>query len=346
MRLLVLTQKMDRNDPVLGFFHRWMAEFSNHFDRVTVICLEEGIHDLPRNVRVFSLGKEAGVSRAEYLRRFYLYTFRMRREYDAVFVHMNQEYVLLGGLLWKLWGKRVYMWRNHHAGGILTDKAAFLCDKVFCTSKYSYTAKYPKTVLMPVGIDMEWFAPPAASAKKPGSVLFLGRVAPVKKPDLLVRAVADLVRKGANPALTIVGDPLPKDTEYAASLRSIATEEGIADLVSFVAGVPNDATRDIYAAHSVFVNLSSSGMYDKTIFEAMACGTLALASNENLRGLIDDAYVFAEGDRVELVSKLGNLLAMTSQAYAKEADKLRSLVRERHSLSMLARKLRIEMEKP
>ena len=58
MRLLIVTQKVDREDDLLGFFHQWIIEFAKHCESVTVICLEEGSHRLPSNVRVFSLGKE------------------------------------------------------------------------------------------------------------------------------------------------------------------------------------------------------------------------------------------------------------------------------------------------
>ena len=58
MKLLIITQKVDINDPVLGFFHRWLEEFAKHYEFVTVICLEKGEHRLPENVKVLSLGKE------------------------------------------------------------------------------------------------------------------------------------------------------------------------------------------------------------------------------------------------------------------------------------------------
>ncbi len=58
MKLLILTQKVDKNDPTLGFFHRWIEEFANHYENLTIICLEKGIYTLPKNVQVLSLGKE------------------------------------------------------------------------------------------------------------------------------------------------------------------------------------------------------------------------------------------------------------------------------------------------
>ena len=86
MRLLVITQKVDRNDPVLGFFHRWIEEFAKHCEKVTVICLEMREHRLPINVRVLSLGKEQNKSKLKYIFRFYRYIWQERNNYD---VHRN-----------------------------------------------------------------------------------------------------------------------------------------------------------------------------------------------------------------------------------------------------------------
>src|SRR5581483_12297211 len=90
MKLLILTQKVDKNDPVLGFFHGWLREFANHFEFITVIALGVGEYELPQNVRVLSLGKESGVSKLKYLSRFYKYIWQERKNYEKVFVHMNQ----------------------------------------------------------------------------------------------------------------------------------------------------------------------------------------------------------------------------------------------------------------
>ena len=109
MKLIIFTQKVDQNDTVFSFFHSWIIEFATHSESVIVVCLYEGVHDLPSNVRVYSLGKEKGVSRWTYILRFYTYIVSFRREYDAVFVHQNQEYVLLGAFIWKLLRKQIYL---------------------------------------------------------------------------------------------------------------------------------------------------------------------------------------------------------------------------------------------
>ena len=185
MRLLIVTQKVDKDDPVLGFFCGWIQAFAKKVDNIHVIALEVGEYDMPSNVSVHSLGKKKGsitgiLDRIKYAINFYKIIFRLRKEYDIVFVHMNQEYVLLAGLLWKIFGKKIMLWRNHAKGSFLTSIAVFWCNKVFCTSPSSYTARFKKTKIMPVGINTDFFKPDVSIRKIPRSILFLGRIAPVK----------------------------------------------------------------------------------------------------------------------------------------------------------------------
>ncbi len=283
MKLLVITQTVDSQDLVLGFFCRWIEELAKRVAHIEVICLKEGVHALPHNVRIHSLGKENGVSRFRYLVRFYAYVWKLRYEYDAVFVHMNQEYVLLAGPLWRLLQKRVYLWRNHYAGSLWTDLAAAFCTNVFCTSRYSYTAKYKKTILMPVGVDTEYFKPDDGSARKPYSILFLARMSPSKRPEMLIDALAHLADQKIQYTVSFVGSPLPQDEPYYEALKVRVTALGLSDCVMFHLGVPSSQTPRWYRAHDIFVNASPSGMLDKTIFEAAACGCRVLSSSKDFR---------------------------------------------------------------
>ncbi|MDE2021699.1 MAG: glycosyltransferase family 4 protein [Patescibacteria group bacterium] len=336
MKLLIVTQVVDRDDPVLGFFHRWIEEFAKHLERVEVICLKEGKHNLPANVRVHSLGKEHPprfARRLVYAIRFKLLVWRLRRDYDAVFVHMNQEYVLIAGWLWKLLGRRVYLWRNHYAGSWPTDVAAALCTKVFCTSRYSYTAKYKKTALMPVVADTERFTPDAHVARKPHSILFLARMAPSKRPEMLIDALAELARSGVDFNATLVGSPLPRDEKYYEGLKEKVCELGLEDNAIFLPGVPNEETPDLYRAHEIFVNASPSGMLDKTLFEAAACGCLPLAASADWAEQAGADLSFT--DAASLARRLAVTLAYSPADIEARAAKLRSQVVERNSLTRL-----------
>ena len=116
MKIAIITQKLDQNDYVFGFFYGHIIDLARVCEQVHVVCLEcpsEHEHRLPHNVHVHSLGKAPGASKWNYVRRFFSFVFTKRTEYDTVLVHMEPMYVLLGGLFWRLFGKRVVLWYNH-----------------------------------------------------------------------------------------------------------------------------------------------------------------------------------------------------------------------------------------
>ncbi len=322
MRLLICAQAVDQNDPTMGFFLTWIEALSKQFEQVTVLCLRRGTYSLPPNVQVVWLG-ESRIMRAVRLVRE---AWRLRAQYDAVFVHQGQEFIVSAGWLWVLLHKPVYMWRNHFAGSVVTDFAAMWCRTIFCTSTHSYTAKYKKTMLMPVGVDTERFKP--TGERTPGSVLFFARMSPSKYPETLVAALKQLTKEGIQYSATFVGSPLPKYARYYESVKETAKELG--SRVQFIAGIPNDQAPALYSAHQVFVNCSPSGMYDKTIFEAAASGCQSLAMSDDWRKLAGEEYYFK--DEADLAEKLKVMLARPEAT-------LRPIV-ESHSLSVLAGRLR------
>ncbi len=275
MRLLVITQKVDKNDPVLGFFHRWVEEFSKQFVGVTVICLGKGESSLPANVRVLSLGKEEGVSKLEYLRRFYRYVCVYKGEYDLVLVHMNQEYVLLGGLLWRLWGKRVYLWRNHPKGNLLTCLAAVFSTKVFYTSSQSFTARFKKAVQMPVGIDTNFFKPDSSVERIQGTVLVLGRISPIKK---VLECIDWIKSRDLNG--TIAGPVLSIDKFYGDKVLN-----ALNDKIKYVGPYTREQELRLCQTHEIYINKTPAGSLDKTILEALACGMKLVVDNPDAQNL-------------------------------------------------------------
>ncbi len=338
MKLLVITQKVDKQDAILGFFHRWLNEFSKNFEFVTVICLEKGEHHLPQNVKILSLGKEKKVSRFRYILNFYSYILSERKNYDAVFVHMNQEYVVLGWKIWKLLGKKIYFWRNHKIGNFFTRYAVWVSDKVFCTSRGSFTARFKKTLLMPVGVDSEFFYRNPEINKIPNSILLVTRISPVKHIDVFIDALYLLSQKNSNFVACIYGDPTSIDHEYYLKIRSQAEGLVKAGRLIFKKGVPNTETPHVYNQYEIFVNLTDSGSFDKTVIEAMMCENLVLVSNESLRSTIGEVLMFKDRDSTDLAQKLDYVLKLSSEHKAITGKKLRDEAKK-HSLDNLFNQL-------
>lgn len=345
MRLLILTQIMDRTDPTLGFFVPWVEELAKRVESVDVICLQKGGYELPDNVRVVSLGKESNtlprlLARFKYIFNFYKQLFALKFKYDAVLVHMNHEYVLMGGILWELFGKRVYLWRNHYEGSWLVDFAALFCTKVFCTSRYSYTAHYKHTVIMPTGVNVESLMPEVPIERIPRSILALGRLSPSKRPEFLLQTYALLKKRGIDFTASFVGGA--KEEDYQQTLEDLAKTLGVDDRVTFVGAVPNTETFRHYRAAELFVNASKSGMLDKSMFKAMAAGALVVSASKDLAQEVSSEFVFNEGSVEHLANKLEYLLALSDEEKRKKSEEFTEVVK-RNSLPVVADRLVEEM---
>ena len=339
MKILLLTQIVDKNDTFLGFTHTWLESFATRFENIIVVCLKEGVHDLPDNVQVYSLGKEGGVSRCKYVKNFFKNIWKHRKEYESVFVKMNHEYVVLGGWLWRLMGKKVTLWRNHFEGSALVDIAALFCHKVFCTSKYSYTAKYKKAVFMPVGVPEDVFNEVDESRREPHSILSFVRISPAKKIEQLIEALSLLKKKGVQFTATICGDATPELKEYEEMLHKKVKDSDLESDVTFKKGIPYAEVPELYASHEMSVNQSPSGMYDKTIFEAMLSGTLVLSCNKNLESEIDEMFLFTEDNIEELADRLEHLLLLSEQEREERKQELQEYALKNHSLKQLTKRL-------
>lgn len=335
MKLLILTQKIDEKDPILGFFHGSVKSFSEVFEDITVICLEKGKCDLPENVKVLSLGKEIKRSRVKYLWRFYKYIWLCRRDYDVVFVHMNQEYILLGSLVWKLLGKKIFLWRNHRVGNFLTDLAVLLSNKVFCTSKFSYTFKYKKTILMPVGIDTNLFKIVGDRKREPNSILFLGRIAPIKKPDILIDALRILDRNGVKFKAVICGNTESNNIGYYKKLEKMTKGLNIV----FLNGLSNVETVDLYNDFEFFVNLTGFGSMDKTVFESILCGCIPIVSNPAFEEFLSKECIFSQDNAEDLALKLSKMFIVNQDIKSATIGRNMEYVRREHSLLKLRENL-------
>jgi D-inositol-3-phosphate glycosyltransferase len=108
-------------------------------------------------------------------------------------------------------------------------------------------------------------------------LLFVGRIQPLKGPDVAVRALAELRRPDA--LLLIVGGAsgLAGDTEVD-RLRELIDELGVADQVRFIDPQPHHILSTYYRAADVVVVPSRSESFGLVAAEASACGIPVVAS--------------------------------------------------------------------
>jgi hypothetical protein len=85
-------------------------------------------------------------------------------------------------------------------------------------------------------------------------------------------------------------------------------------------------------------------MFDKTIFEAMLCGTTVLSCNKNLKTAINEKFIFSEDDTMELTEKLENLLKRTDEEKMNDTRQQEQYARENHTLTRLSESLRTQLK--
>lgn len=296
MKLLIITQVVDQTHPILGFFHRWIEEFAKHVEHVHVIALHTGAYTLPKNVTVHSLGKEHGASRFERLITFYSLLLTLRREYDAVFVHMNPEYVVIAGWWWSVIGKKVGLWYTHKSVDMKLRIATWFATHVFTASKESFRLHTRKLQVMGHGIDTDFWTPDGAVARA-SHALAVGRLMKAKRHDLAIRFAHE---KGM--ALRIAGEGPERNT-----LEEVA--RGLNVPVTFLGALTKERLRVEYRLAAVLVHRSETGSLDKVVLEAAACGCPVDSSDPAIASLpLSPEYVAREHALSSLIPRIVSIL--------------------------------------
>ena len=164
-----------------------------------------------------------------------------------------------------------------------------------------YGAEAERVVTVAPGVDLEHFRPGEASGARtrlgvpPDAVvlLFVGRIQPLKAPDVLLRAAARMLETDpglrARLVVAVVGGPSGSGLAEPQALQELAHDLGIADLVRFEQPTGNGRLLDWYQAASVVAVPSHNESFGLVALEAQACGTPVVATDiGGLRTTVDD----------------------------------------------------------
>lgn len=332
--LLFITQKVHGQD---AFGALWIRQFQARGYDVRVICLEARPQEAgklladgePFVAEVHSLGKERGVGRIGQILRFW--RFILTLQYDRVFIHMTPVWGLVGAPVW-LTVRRVpvYLWYTHYTMQAGLWLLGFYAKRMFCATPQSLPQYQgsPRKVVTGHGIDLRFWPVRPNVCAEPHRLLMVHRLARSKRVELSIKALRQLPKHFT---LDIYGnEPEPA---YAAELKALVTDLGIADRVSFHGTVAAKDLPAIYACHRLMLNLASETI-DKTMLECLTCGCYPVTTHANAQAIGLPAAPGHDTPEAihEFVMRYFEHLPMT------EAEMYR-VVEERHSLQGLMEKM-------
>lgn len=171
-----------------------------------------------------------------------------------------------------------------------------------------YGADPDKVVVVPPGVELETFVPGDLGAARASLgladdavvLLFVGRIQPLKAPDVLVRAAAELLER--RPELrerlvvAVVGGASGRGLAAPDRLERLGDELGVADVLHLAPPVSRAGLAQWYRAADVVTVPSYTESFGLVAVEAQASGAVVLAADVGgLPTAVGDAGVLVAG---------------------------------------------------
>ncbi len=159
--------------------------------------------------------------------------------------------------------------------------------------------------VVPAGVDLAAFgphgakAPAAVAARGDGPLLlFVGRLQPLKGPDVAVRTLAAVREQLPDARLAVLGGASGNGDGRSGpeQLHQLAVSLGVGDAVSFHPPVPQEELASWYRAADLLLAPSRSETFGLVPLEAQACGTPVVAADvPGLRATVRAGGVLVAG---------------------------------------------------
>ncbi|MBI1737358.1 MAG: glycosyltransferase [Candidatus Rokubacteria bacterium] len=183
-----------------------------------------------------------------------------------------------------------------------------------------YGARFDRISVVPCGVDTELFRPGDTRAARARlglddrpTLVYVGRIAPIKGLATLLEAVDRLGAAGRPVRLLVIGgDADDRVDGHEAYVRGLTCRLGLCDDVRFLGAQPQAALRDYYVAADLTIMPSYYESFGMVALEAMACGSPVVASRVGgLATTVRDGFtgfLVPEGDPVALAGRIDALL--------------------------------------
>lgn len=179
-------------------------------------------------------------------------------------------------------------WRDRAEADVIgcSDAICVSCPEEERQFRRLYGDPAGRIEIVPPAVEHAFFAPGDRNGARRAVglptdrpvVLFIGRIQPLKAPDLAIRALAQ-VTQHPDALLVIVGGASGNEGDQAlAETMRLAHDLGVGDRVRFVAPQPHHILSSWYRAADLVVVPSRSESFGLVALEAAACGIPVVAS--------------------------------------------------------------------
>jgi len=338
--LLIITQKVDERDDLLGFFVDWIRVFSKNFDRILVITLAKDSYQLPENVSVYSLGKERNTSKLFRLVVFYKLLFTLAPKSSGIFAHMSPVFVIASWPIAFIFRKKTIFWYLHRSVTARLKIAEKLSYKIVTADKESLKFESKKIVETGHGINVDKFRTDRTwTSSDKLKILSVGRISKIKNYETLIEAAKILKHQGVDFEVRIIGKPvMPKDNEYLKSLQLLIDNYQLQNVVHCVGFIPYSEISQYYKDSDIVIGLTPDGGVDKAVLEGMASGCIVLTSNKvcgKYFGEYESDLIFEYNNPEDLAKKVQSISGLPTTAKKPISDALSASVSKYHGLDNL-----------
>ena len=292
MKLVVVTQRVDPGDPVLGATVSKLRALAARVDELVVVADSSVPGALPSNCTVRPFRADHRVGRG--LRFEAALAAELRRGRPAaVLAHMCPIYAVLAAPLARPFGVDVFLWFTHWRRSGLLRAATRVSTKVLSVDARTFPLRTTKLVPIGHGIDVADLPCVDRPAREPLTLLALGRTSPAKGLVTIIRAVARVPEV----RLVVHGASLTEEERtHKLGLERLVLEERVLDRVTIGGPIPRHGVPGLYAQVDALVNDMREGATDKVVYEAAATCLPVIASNASFDTLLPDDLRFEHGD--------------------------------------------------
>lgn len=264
---------------------------------------------------------------------FYCWKLRLANNYDLVHAFYGMPCGVVAMLLFKpyivslrgsdvpFYSKRFNLLDKYflvHVNKLVWSRAKYVVANSDDLKKLALkTTPNLDIKVIPNGVDTDFYKPDKR-IKKEKTILFVGRLIPRKRVDILISAFAKLPENLSKDwKVWVVGDG-PERT----NLKYLARKLRIEKKVRFFGHLDKNKLRKIYQKASVYVLASKNEGMSNTVLEAMACGLPVLVTDTG------DASKFLKS-KYQLFSKQYDLVSLLNKTLSHESDRVKLALRSR-----------------